>query len=279
MSVEQLPVQSTQQSSLHSIQLAAITKGVFDIPPRTRRLLSIAGLCGIIIVIVASLQGNRPATIEVDKVLHFSGYFVLAFILVLGLSPKYYVPALLTLIGLGYLIEVVQPLNGRSRDIEDFFANTIGVGVGTFAGLIARGIYAFLKKEIAAIEVRRRLRNYSVGETILSEGAQTSRLFVIESGSVKLTKQFNGKSKDLTTLGPGDVIGLLGAIQGTPQYSTATAVSRTSIYGMDLSELMDSAGGVKHPVALVLSTFADKTRELVERVHELESESVDPEAT
>ena len=37
-------------------------------------------------------------------------------------------------------IELLQPLVGRSRDIMDLFANTIGIGIGALIALIAHKI-------------------------------------------------------------------------------------------------------------------------------------------
>lgn len=259
--------------SLRSEQLAVIAKGAFDIPPGTRRVLIVAGVCGIIIAFVASLQGNRPSTIEIDKIMHFSGYFLLAFVFVMGLRPQMYIPGLIGLVLMGYVIEQIQPLTGRSKDIEDFYANTIGIAAGAVVGLIARFIYSLVRKELTTASIRRRLQTYPTGATILREGGRSNKLYIIKSGEVRLSKMVDDQPKELTTLGPGEVIGLLGCIQGTPQYSTVTALRPTAIYGLSLRELLESSGGKEHPVALVLTTFADKTRELVDHLNEIESKT------
>lgn len=265
--------QPTSGRSLRSQQLAVIAKGYFDIPPWTRNLLTVAGICGAIVVTVASLVGNQPATIEFDKILHFSGYFVLAFVMVLGLRPVWYIPGLLALVALGFLIEELQPLNGRSKDIEDAIANTIGVAAGAFAGILLRFIYSLIRKELTTAAIRRRLQTYPAGAMILAEGSRSKKFFIIKSGQVRIVKQVDDQPRELTTLGPGEVFGIMGIIQGTGHYASVQAIRPTTLFGMNLSELMDSAGGVEHPVSLVLATFADKMRELVDRLNELESDS------
>lgn len=259
-----------RRKSLRSHELAVIEHGFFDIPPRTRRLLVVAGVCGIVIVTIASLMGNKPTTIQVDKILHFSGYFVLAFVLFLGLRPTWYIGALLALIGMGVLIEELQPLNGRTRDMEDAIANSIGVAVGSIAGMVLRMVFAYLRKEVTTASIRRRLQIYPAGATVIREGSMLSKFYIIKSGQVRLIKRIDGQSRELTTLDPGEVIGAMGVIRGTKQFATAEATQTTTLYGMDLSELMESAGGVEHPVSLVLATFADKMQLLIDRLEQLE---------
>lgn len=267
------PPRVERRQSLRSQELAVIENGFFDIPPRTRQLLVVAGFCGIVIVTVASLMGNRPASIPIDKVLHFCGYFVLALVMFLGLRPVWYIPALLALIGLGFVIEELQPLNGRTRDMADAIANSIGAATGSIVGMVLRAIYAYIRKEVSTATIRRRLKIYPGGATILREGDMLSRFYIIKSGKVRLIKRTDGTSRELTTLGPGEVIGAMGVIRNTAQFASAEAIETTTLYGMDLAELMESVGGIEHPVSLVLSTFADKIQFLVDRIDQMELES------
>jgi len=56
--------------------------------PRTARLIALAGAAGVVVVVVGSLVGHRPATIAVDTLLHLLGYAVLAALFVLALRPR-----------------------------------------------------------------------------------------------------------------------------------------------------------------------------------------------
>ena len=71
------------------------------------------------------------------------------------LSPTFFIPGLLGLVVMGLLIEQIQPLTGRSKDFEDFVANTIGIGVGAGVGLMTRFIYSLIRKELTTYSVRR----------------------------------------------------------------------------------------------------------------------------
>ena len=117
-----MPTTTTQQELL-------------DIPDGTRNLLILTAVVGLIIAVVASLEGGKGTTLEVDKILHFMGYAALAAVFVLALRPKAYVPALTGLIALGIGIEFIQPLNSRGFEIADMLANAVGVGVGA-GGLV-----------------------------------------------------------------------------------------------------------------------------------------------
>ena len=117
-----------------------------------------------------SLVGNRPETIPVDKIIHFSGDSVLACVFVLGLRPVLFVPLLLTLVAIGMTVELLQTLTGRQFDLADQYANALGVAVGGAVGLLLRSGHAYLRHELATAQVRRRLHVFHPGGTIYRQG-------------------------------------------------------------------------------------------------------------
>jgi VanZ family protein len=247
---------------LKDIQLARLSRGVLDIPRRTRLLLAAAGLAGIALVAVESLVAGQPQTVPLDKILHFSGYGILALVFALAMRPRYCVPALLGLAAMGVIIEFLQTQTGRTYDLRDAYANATGVAIGGALGLAVRGVYALVRRELATARVRRRLVSYAPGQTVLREGEEVKRFFIIKSGRVRLSRNRDGTEQELAVMGPGEVVGALGVIRGEPQPGTVVAVAPTSLYGMDLEELMDSAGGPEQPVSTVLRALTDKLREL-----------------
>jgi VanZ family protein len=150
--------------------LALRSGTVLDIAPRTARLLTLAGVLGVILVVVGSLVGDRPETIEVDKVIHFSAYTTLSIVFVLSLRPRWCIPALIGLALLSYLIEFLQPLNLRSMDVDDAIANTLGVLVGAGLGLALRYGYGYLKSELESARIRRSLITLPAGTTLVRQG-------------------------------------------------------------------------------------------------------------
>jgi CRP-like cAMP-binding protein len=257
---------------ISSAQAALLSRAIFDIPPRTRNLIALAGVAGIVVVAVGSLNGGSEQTIQVDKILHFTGYFILAFLFVLALRPVLYVPALLALVAGGFLIEVLQPYNGRQMDVADGIANTLGVAVGAFVALLVRGAFSYVRRELAVAQVKRNLMHFGPKSTILREGARVRTLYVIKSGEVKLSKMVDGKCVEFGQAQAGDVVGTLGVLLGMPQFCTVEAVSPTTVYRMELMELMNSAGGHEQPVGVVLRSLAENLRVVAERAAKNESQ-------
>jgi VanZ family protein len=252
--------------ALDSDQLARLGGGVLDMPRRTRNLLLVAGLAGVVIVLVESLVGGTKATLPVDKVLHFSGYCILAVVFVLGLRPRLFIPALVGLIGMGVAIEYLQPLNGRTFDWYDAGANSLGVAVGGAVGLLIRAGYAYVRKELAAVDIRRRQVQFRAGDLVLRQGQPVREFYVISRGEVTLTREADGVSTELGDAGPGQAVGVVGVIRHEPQYCSVRAKSKVSLVRMSLDDLFECSGGQEAPVSAVLASLAEAVSSLGDRL-------------
>jgi CRP-like cAMP-binding protein len=257
--------------SEEDLQLAQFSGMVLDVPPRVRLALGIAAVIGVGLVVMQSLIGYQAGTIRIDKVIHFSGYAILAATFVLALRPALFLPVLGALLGVSYGIELLQPLTGRERDIFDAAANTLGVAVGAGAGLFIRVLYAWLRRDLALSAVSQKRVRCGSGVVLVREGDPVNVLHIIKSGEAKLTRLVDGLDRHLATLGPGDVIGLMGAIQGVSQYATVTALSPMTLYRLTLDELFATAGGAQQPIVNALQTAARVIRSLAERRDEPDS--------
>ena len=93
-------------------------------------------MCGTVLVGALSPQADSPHLFALaDKVVHTLAFAALALV---GLRayPRQLLVVCVLLIALGGLIEVIQGYTStRSQEWEDFFADIIGVGLGT---LLAR---------------------------------------------------------------------------------------------------------------------------------------------
>lgn len=89
-------------------------------------------------------------------------------IFVAALRPIMFIPGLIVLIGIGVSVEFPQGFTGRTTDFWDAMANSLGVFVGAAAGLIARGLY------------------------------------VLKSGTVRLSREAHGEVTDLGTFKAGE---------------------------------------------------------------------------
>lgn len=256
----------SSRSALSSV----LSNAVYDIPAWARTLIVLAGLAGLVIVVVASLVGRTEQTIPVDKLLHFGGYATLATIFVLGLKTSLYLPvlALLALISIG--IEYLQPFNARTFDVSDMVANIIGIVAGAVLGLVLRSATRVVGSQVKQAKLRKQRRSYSAGSILLREGSPVSKFLVIEKGQVQLSKEVDGRKQVLGTLGAGEIIGLLGVIQSQPQFTTVEAVQQTTAYSLDMNDIMDTSDSTSDPVHLVLNALCRQVRVLAE--HAVSSE-------
>lgn len=255
---------SVKDGVVNDYQLALLSKSVFDIGPRTRGLMLMAGMVGIGLAFMASLDSHQQ--VPLDKIIHFSGYFTLSATFVLALRPLLFVPGLLGLITMGVVIEFLQKHTGRSFDVTDMMANTLGVVIGGMTGLIIRGIYSFVHQELAARKAHRQVHTFAKGETLIREGDPIDEMYIIKSGRVRVLRTINGRETELTTFGAGEVVGVLGVIEQKPQYATIRAIEPTEIYRMNLQMLMESAGGDQLPISLVLTGLSQKLRMLANQL-------------
>jgi CRP/FNR family transcriptional regulator, cyclic AMP receptor protein len=70
-------------------------------------------------------------------------------------------------------------------------------------------------------------REYQAGEVLFREGESGDVMFVIQAGSVRITKEVGGESKILAVLGPGEFLGEMAILNGKPRTATATVVENT----------------------------------------------------
>ena len=250
---------------------------VLDVPPRTARLLTLVGTIGVIAIVVESLVGNRLETIEVDKIIHFMGYASLGIVFVLSLRPRWCIPALIGLALLSYLIEILQPLNMRSLDINDAIANTLGLAIGALLGLIIRFAYGYIKMELETNRIRRSLVTLPQGTTIIRQGQLIDKFIVIKVGLVAIYRESNGKQVEVARLGSGEMFGLLGQILKTPQAVTVVALTPVQIYPLDYDQLIENVGGPNQPLGIVLHYMADKLAETSETIVKLKNQENDIE--
>lgn len=82
----------------------------------------------------------------------------------------------------------------------------------------------FKKKIIAGLE-----RVYQDGEIIVKEGDKGSEMYIIKSGSVKVTKKINNGQMLLTTLSNGDFFGEMALFEQALRSATVSSVGETRL--------------------------------------------------
>lgn len=80
------------------------------------------------------------------------------------------------------------------------------------------------KRSIGEIE-----QDFKAGDFIVREGDESQELYVIQTGSVEVTKNLNGKDVTLTTMRKGDFFGEMSLLEGTARTATVRALDDTRI--------------------------------------------------
>ena len=117
------------------------------------------------------------------------------------------------------------------------------------------------------------------GEDILKEGTQSDCAYIIESGSVQLSKSTpKGKRKILGTLHEMEIFGELGLIDGLPRTATVTALEDCTI-SILTPDIFNSLAK-RNPQALmpILKVLATRLRGTLKMVEDLQS-GAEPKAT
>ncbi len=227
-----------------------------DLPPKITRVLLTAGVVGIILVTVGSLVGKQAGTVGVDKVIHCAAYALLGTTLVLGLPIKGAVAGLVGLGVVSYLIELLQPLNARTGDFFDAYANTAGVCIGAGMGLLARWGFSWLWTDLQERRARKTIVRYAPGEIILREGQHIERFHVIRRGRVSIAREEDGEQVEVEVAGPGEPFGLIAEVLHKPQPNTVTAIQSTEVYQLDYDDIEEAVGGRNQPAAKVIRALA-----------------------
>lgn len=110
----------------------------------TQRYWLVLSVLLLAVVTYGSLTPRMPLpeVMSNDKLRHFLAYAAIALPIALA-RPRGWGWMLAGLLGWSIMIEFVQPLVGRSRDIRDFMANATGVGLGI---LLATGLRHFQRR-------------------------------------------------------------------------------------------------------------------------------------
>lgn len=113
---------------------------------------------------------------------------------------------------------------------------------------------------------------YKKGDEIIHEGMASDCAFIIESGSVEVSKlNPDGERKILATLKENDIFGEMGLIDGLPRSCTVVALEACNItkFTQEAFETLSD----HNPQALtpILKILAQRLRSTLKRVEELES--------
>ncbi|WP_172297880.1 hypothetical protein [Pseudoruegeria sp. HB172150] len=96
-------------------------------------------LLGVIFVLTMIPLPQLPPAAGGDKLHHFIAFAAVAFPCAL-LYPHALVWTVPVIVAEAGLIEIIQPLVNRHRELNDFIADVIGIGIGIALGLTLRWV-------------------------------------------------------------------------------------------------------------------------------------------
>ncbi len=115
-----------------------------------------------------------------------------------------------------------------------------------------------------------RIRRFRRGETVFHVGDPGDALFIVMSGSIKITLPADtGDEAILATLRPGDFFGELALLDGAPRSATAIAIESTETYVLPRDRFRALIATEPVMRDALLATMAAEVRRLTHHVEEL----------
>lgn len=94
-----------------------------------------------------------------------------------------------------------------------------------------------MTSELSAAEIYG--RDFPAGAVVFEEGNPGSRMYVIQSGEVRIVKRVGGREITLARLGPGEAFGEMALLEGQPRSATAVVESSARILEIDEGAFAD----------------------------------------
>src|SRR6476620_12631460 len=141
----------------------------------------------------------------------------------------------------------------------------------TSESLAAVPLFAGLDEDGLASLIRgMRVRRFRRGETVFHVGDPGDALFIVVSGSSKITLPADsGDEAILATLRPGDFFGELALLDGAPRSATAVAIEPTETYVLSRDGFRELIASQSQMREALLATLAAEVRRLTNHVEEL----------
>ncbi len=105
------------------------------------------------------------------------------------------------------------------------------------------------------------IERFRTGATIFSEGDAAGNVYVIISGSVKISQTRNGEETILATLSDDDVFGDMALITNAPRAACAHANANTSCYVINLADYQKQLDDAPPMIQAILKILCQRLRE------------------
>lgn len=74
---------------------------------------------------------------------------------------------------------------------------------------------------------------YTDGETIIRQGEVGDRMFVVQEGKARVTREVDGRAVHIATLKAGDIFGEMAIFEKAPRSATVTAEGSVTVLSID----------------------------------------------
>lgn len=104
---------------------------------------------------------------------------------------------------------------------------------------------------------------YQDGEVIIEEGTSGDWVYVVQTGSVEISKTIQGKKFILAMLGPGEVFGELGFLGNVTRTATARAAGETSVGLIDRAMLDSQFNKLSSEFRTILTAVVQRFKQML----------------
>jgi CRP-like cAMP-binding protein len=118
-------------------------------------------------------------------------------------------------------------------------------------------------------------RVYLEGEIIFHEGEEGDRMYVVQSGTVRITKKTASGSLTIATLAQGEIFGEMAVFDTMPRSATAVAAGETRILTIDKKKLFQTISRDPTIVLRMLESMSRRIRKLDEEFTLLKKSRLD----
>lgn len=111
------------------------------------------------------------------------------------------------------------------------------------------------------------IRRYEDKQVIFEEGERGDRMYVVESGSVRIYRTRSGKNIEYGIIGPGESFGELALFAERKRSASAQAKGPTELQLIDIDNFLDR---IKDPLVLnVIKKLSERIKEIDDRIEGL----------
>ena len=135
-------------------------------------------------------------------------------------------------------------------------------------------LQGFTDEELSNLSAYCEMREMSESTTVFIENMPGESLFLIKSGTIRISKMFaEGDEKTLVVIGPEDIFGEMAVIDGLPRSATARVAEDAELISLkkkDLERLCseDSALALKL-ISNIVRVFSKRVRESSEEYRDM----------